>query len=156
MTEFGRDVHAEMEALLTCVRIGVSVTGGSVYCTTFPCHNCAKHIVDAGIKRVVYIEAYPKSKADELHSDSLSIDGKAENKVSFEPFIGIGPRRYFDLFSLSLGTGSGKQRKDDDGKKSLWNKSDSLPRFKMKHISYLEREQRVAEEVGKSMTGGTD
>ncbi|MDN3612645.1 hypothetical protein QWZ16_23945 [Vibrio ostreicida] len=26
----------------------------------FPCHNCAKHIVASGIKRVVYVEPYPK------------------------------------------------------------------------------------------------
>ena len=147
LTEFGRDVHAEMEALLACARIGVSVKGGTLFCTTFPCHNCAKHIVDAGIERVVYIEAYPKSKASELHSDSLSIEGKTQNKVIFEQFIGIGPRRYFDLFSMSLGTGSEKIRKDDDGDKIPWVERESLPRFKMKHISYLEREQRVADEI---------
>ena len=60
LTEFGRAVHAEMEALLSCARSGVSPRGGVLYCTTFPCHNCAKHIVAAGIERVFYVEPYPK------------------------------------------------------------------------------------------------
>jgi len=149
LTEYMRDVHAEMEALLCCVRVGISVKGGTLYCTTFPCHNCAKHIVDAGIERVVYVEAYPKSKAVDLHSDSISIDGNVDKKVSFEPFIGIGPRRYFDLFSMSLGTGREKIRKDDDGNTTKWAESSSIPRLQMKHIAYLDREVRVTEEVQK-------
>jgi deoxycytidylate deaminase len=49
LTEFGRAVHAEMEALLCCARSGVSPRFGSLFTTTFPCHNCAKHIIAAGI-----------------------------------------------------------------------------------------------------------
>src|SRR5207249_4913717 len=52
LTEFGRVVHAEMDALLACGRVRVSPKDGTLYSTTFPCHNCAKHIVSAGIKRV--------------------------------------------------------------------------------------------------------
>jgi deoxycytidylate deaminase len=62
ITEYGHPVHAEMEAILSCGRVGVSARGGTLYSTTFPCHNCAKHILDAGIERVVYVEPYPKSK----------------------------------------------------------------------------------------------
>jgi deoxycytidylate deaminase len=58
ITEFGRAVHAEMDALLSCGRSGVSPKGGVLYTTTFPCHNCTRHIVAAGIRRVVYIEPY--------------------------------------------------------------------------------------------------
>lgn len=72
ITEFGRSVHAEMEALLHCARNSTSTKGATLYCTTFPCHNCAKHIVASGIERVVYVEPYPKSKALELHDDSIS------------------------------------------------------------------------------------
>lgn len=61
LTEFGRAVHAEMEAITSAARIGVSIRGATLFTTTFPCHGCAKHIVDAGIERVVYIEPYPKS-----------------------------------------------------------------------------------------------
>ncbi len=149
LTEFGRDVHAEMEALLCCARIGVSPKGGTLYTTTFPCHNCAKHIVAAGIERVVYVEPYPKSKAKELHSDSIEIESphKVKGKVCFEPFVGVGPRRYFDLFSLSLSTGRSLERKDNDGRKLSWIKSASYPRVQMPPTSYLEREVRIIQSI---------
>lgn len=73
--EFGRDAHAEMEAILAA-RAGISVKGRDLYSTTFPCHNCAKLIISAGINRVVYIEPYPKSLAIELHGDSISVGEK--------------------------------------------------------------------------------
>ncbi|EMI54679.1 anti-phage dCTP deaminase, partial [Rhodopirellula sallentina] len=93
LTEFGRMVHAEMEAILSCGRLGIATTGTTLYSTTFPCHNCAKHIVAAGIGRVVYVEPYPKSRALDLHDDSISVNSAGEaNKVGFEPFVGIGPR----------------------------------------------------------------
>ena len=103
ITEYGRIVHAEMEALTACSRIGVSPKGGTLFVTTFPCHNCAKHIVASGIKKVIYIEPYPKSRAKELHSDAIKFKtgGTEENqvpdskKVVFQPFIGVGPRRFF-------------------------------------------------------------
>ncbi|QNT77801.1 tRNA-specific adenosine deaminase [Entomobacter blattae] len=120
LTEFGRVVHAEMNALLSCCRVGTPTKKATLYCTTFPCHNCAKHIVAAGIKRVVYVEPYPKSKAIELHKDSIIIknipDGsKDTTKVVFEPFTGVGPRRFLDLFSMSLGAGIKIKRKDWKG-----------------------------------------
>jgi len=72
ITEFGRAVHAEMEAILACGRKGISTIGRTLYTTTFPCHNCARHIIGAGIAKVVYIEPYPKSKAKELHEDAIA------------------------------------------------------------------------------------
>ena len=76
--EFSRPVHAEMAALIDAARRGVPVNGHSLYVTTFPCHNCAKHIVAAGIQRVVYLEPYSKSRAGNLHREDIdlqSIDG---------------------------------------------------------------------------------
>lgn len=64
--EFSRPVHAEMAAIIDAARRGVSVDECSIYVTTFPCHNCAKHIVAAGLRRVVYLEPYPKSRAEDL------------------------------------------------------------------------------------------
>jgi deoxycytidylate deaminase len=56
ITEYGRAVHAEMSALMSAVRIGAPVRDATVYCTTFPCHTCAKHLAAAGIARVVFVE----------------------------------------------------------------------------------------------------
>jgi cytidine deaminase len=44
ITEYGRMVHAEMDAILNCARSNNSTQGATLYVTTFPCHNCAKHI----------------------------------------------------------------------------------------------------------------
>jgi deoxycytidylate deaminase len=102
--EYGRIVHAEMSALMDAARLGRSVRGGTLFCTTFPCHMCAKHIVAAGLAKVVFLEPYPKSLAFDLHSDSLEIEGTDRGKYSrypsvvFEHFSGITPRRYRDMF----------------------------------------------------------
>ena len=148
LTEYGRVVHAEMEALLSCARRGIETTDAELFCTTFPCHNCAKHIIDAGIKRVVFVEPYEKSKALEFHSDSIvfrsgqSVSDDVE-KVIFQPFVGIGPRRFYDLFSMSLSSGYEVLRKDDKGETIKWDKDEALRsrlRLQMKPSSYLELE----------------
>lgn len=145
LTEFGRVVHAEMEALLSCGRNGMSTVGTTLYCTTFPCHNCAKHIIAAGVVRVVFVEPYPKSKAMEFHDDSIESDpdAKSADKVKFDAFVGIGPRRFFDLFSMSLGSSYELRRKGDDGTRLNWHIENSQLRIQMKPTSYLEHE-RVA------------
>jgi deoxycytidylate deaminase len=151
LTEYGRVVHAEMEALLSCARNNVRTRGGQLFCTTFPCHNCAKHIVAAGIERVVFIEPYQKSKAAEFHSDSISVGfSPSKDTVHFEPFVGIGPRRFFDLFSIRLGAGYELKRKDKDGLVVPWSLSaDSRLRVQMLPGSYLDLEGEAKEQFDK-------
>ncbi|MCP4612777.1 MAG: cytidine deaminase [Planctomycetes bacterium] len=146
ITEYGRSVHAEMEALMHCARTNTSTKGATLYCTTFPCHNCAKHIVAAGIERVVYVEPYPKSKALELHDDSISnSSGDSAEKVVFEPFQGVGPRRFFDLFSMRLGLGSQLERKDKSGEKVEWTKEQAEPRIRLSPLASLGHERAATE-----------
>ena len=143
LTEYGRPVHAEMESLLACARSGVSTAGGTLYTTTFPCHNCAKHVVAAGIVRVVYVAPYPKSKALALHSDSIALDDpNAIDRVRFVPFVGVAARRYFDLFSMRLGDGLEIKRKRE-GAIVPWQRTGARPRIRMAPYSYLERETVV-------------
>jgi len=165
LTEFGRTVHAEMDALLACARNGQPTAGTTLYTTTFPCHNCTRHIVAAGISRVVYVEPYPKSLAFQLHYDSISLEEKGwsrpvtqgcRNKVAFEPFVGVGPRRFYDLFSLTLGTGRPVKRKEKrrSGDKYKWKRGAERPRVPMDPTSYLDREKKAAlkvDQVLKSM-----
>lgn len=145
LTEYGRVVHAEMEALLACARNGQSTVGATLYCTTFPCHNCAKHIVAAGVKRVVFVEPYSKSKAEEFHNDSIEVGQVRPNndseKVRFEAFVGIGPRRFFELFSMNLGSSYKLQRKvKATGAVREWRIDKAQLRLQMKPVSYLELE----------------
>lgn len=76
--DYVRAVHAEMAAISDAVRHGVSTVGCELFTTTFPCHDCAKHILAAGIQRVVYVEPYPKSLVGELYPDSIQIDSDAD------------------------------------------------------------------------------
>lgn len=146
LTEYGRPVHAEMAAILSCARTGISLQNATLYCSTFPCHNCAKHIIGAGIKRVVYIEPYPKSKSVELYQDALVLadalmDDDEQDRVRFEEFVGIGPRRFFDLFSMKLSSGAPVKRKKADGNIVDWDCKTADIRCIMAPSSYLDREQ---------------
>jgi deoxycytidylate deaminase len=153
LTEFGRVVHAEMEALLSCARKGISTIGSSLFSTTFPCHNCAKHIVAAGVDRVVFIEPYLKSRAMTLHDDSIELSypnplrrapKERPTKVQFEPFVGVGPRRFFDLFSMNMGAGTTLKRKEGPAKARKWSPSEARVRIEMAVDSYLDREAAAA------------
>jgi len=145
MTEYGRPVHAEMEALLSCARSGISPQGATLYSTTLPCHNCAKHIIAAGIRRVVYVEPYPKSQALELYRNAIAeVEVDGETRVVFESFVGVGPRRFFDLFSIGLSTGWPVKRKDQDGNARSWQPSTAEARLALLPTSYIVREEAAA------------
>jgi deoxycytidylate deaminase len=152
ITEYGRAVHAEMDALLTCARLGLSVKGKILYTTTFPCHNCTRHIIAAGISKVVYIEPYPKSKAKDLHDDAITFDSEdAEEtqRIPFVPFVGVGPRRYLEFFLLQPST----KRKTEDGMPIKWDwHSHTGPRTPMLPYNYVEREEKLIVERKKPLT----
>jgi deoxycytidylate deaminase len=116
LIEFMRPVHAEMAALCDAAERGVAVRGTVLYVTTFPCHGCAKHIVAAGIGRVVYIEPYPKSLTIQLYRDSVMVDtaGDPEDFVHFSAFVGVAPRRFMDWFTMG-------KRKDSSGAVAVWD-----------------------------------
>lgn len=106
LIEFCRAIHAEMDAITSAARNGsYSLKGTKMYCTTYPCHNCARHIIASGIEKVFYIEPYEKSLAIDLHADAIEFDPKnllketiGQDKVLFLPFEGVAPRRYLELF----------------------------------------------------------
>lgn len=119
--EFGRIIHAEMNAITDAARHGLATRDSTLFSTTFPCHICARHIVAAGIKRVVYIEPYPKSYALKLYGDSISVDAAApKGKVKFEPFVGIAPERYAEIFTKG-------RRKDKRGNAIDWSPIGAKP-----------------------------
>lgn len=51
-------IHAEQNALMFCAKNGIPTDGTTMYITLSPCATCAKLIVQAGIKRVVFLECY--------------------------------------------------------------------------------------------------
>lgn len=143
LLEFGRSVHAEMAALMSAVRLGTSVRDATLYCTTFPCHMCARHIVASGIRRVVYIEPYPKSKAKQLHEDSISVDPSSPSidHVNFEPFEGVAPRQYQVIFDAR------EPRKDIEGRAVDWASEGGKPRFMRFQNTHVEIELAIVAKV---------
>ncbi|RVL64706.1 anti-phage dCTP deaminase [Sinorhizobium meliloti] len=133
--EFGRIIHAEMSAITDAARKGKPLADSIMFTTTFPCHMCAKHIVSSGVRRVVFLEPYPKSHAKDMHADSITFSpAEQELKVLFEPFIGISPRRYRDIFEK-------KKRKDSDGKAAPWAQTKAVPRIEDKSPAYIANEE---------------
>jgi dCMP deaminase len=61
--ELCRAVHAEQNAIIQAAIHGVSIENATVYCTHQPCILCAKMLINANIKKVVYGTLYPDSEA---------------------------------------------------------------------------------------------
>ena len=52
-TKYPYVVHAEPNAILNCTS---NIKGATLYVTLFPCNECAKLIIQSGIKHIVYIK----------------------------------------------------------------------------------------------------
>jgi deoxycytidylate deaminase len=136
MGEFGRMVHAEMAAITDAAARGVAVAGQALYCTTYPCQNCAKHLISSGIKVLVHIDPYPKSLVREMYGNEIDHVGMRplgspefqeqnaahSGKMLFCTYIGVAPRSYVRLFSMS-------QRKKKDGTPIAWDRRSARPRL---------------------------
>jgi len=136
LVEFIRPVHAEMAAISSAARRGVRIDGCVIYSTTFPCHECARHLVAAGLKRVVFIEPYPKSRVGVMFDDSIVIDGDGETgRVPFVPYVGVAPGIYMQVFRAP-------RRKNEDGTLVDWNavRATQVPRVASDDYGYLEAE----------------
>ncbi|MCU7557196.1 ComE operon protein 2 [Macrococcus capreoli] len=77
-----RTIHAEMNALLQCAKMGVSTEGAEIYVTHFPCIHCTKSIIQAGIKKIYYANDYKN------HPYAVELLQKANietEKIEFNP-----------------------------------------------------------------------
>lgn len=68
--ELCRGVHAEQNAVAQAAYFGISVKGGTLYTTTFPCSLCAKILINAGIVEIVYDEGYMDDLSKSLLSET--------------------------------------------------------------------------------------
>jgi dCMP deaminase len=64
--ELCRGLHAEQNAILQAAHHGVSIAGSDLYCTNLPCIICSKMIINAGIKRVYYLDGYADLLSQEM------------------------------------------------------------------------------------------
>lgn len=64
-----RSLHAEQNALLQAAMIGIPCQGATFYVTCQPCNSCAKMILNAGVKEVIYEGDYPDDFALEIFGE---------------------------------------------------------------------------------------
>ncbi|MCU1485753.1 MAG: CMP/dCMP deaminase zinc-binding protein [Actinomycetia bacterium] len=169
--EYGRTMHAEMDAITSAARKGISTRGATLYCTTLPCHECARLIVGAGIKRVIFIEPYEKSRSDHLYASEIRFTTLAHSReeervrrtgtakevakldrherVDFVPYVGISPRRFAELFAK--GERKLEDQKDYDGARTLqgnrakWSRADGKVKETIISKSALKSVPRLAD-----------
>ncbi len=141
LIEFSRSIHAEMEAILSVAREGRhSLVGSTLYTNTYPCHNCARHIVASGISTVIYVEPYLKSLATKLHSDAITEDPDEKGKVVFRQYDGVAPRNYLKLFRP-------KAERKMNGQLSKPPLKTAVPVFRMPLDSQMDYEAKVIAEL---------
>lgn len=86
-----RTIHAEQNAIVQAAYLGVSVRGGTIYVTHQPCLTCAKLIINAGIRRVVYAGTYPDNLARQFLAEAgvglqqLTLPSNLQDSVIYPP-----------------------------------------------------------------------
>jgi dCMP deaminase len=83
--ELCRGLHAEQNAIIQAARHGVNISDSVLYCTNSPCIICTKMLINAGIRKVVYLQGY---------SDNLSLEMLDEagiEALSFAEAVGRKP-----------------------------------------------------------------
>ncbi|MFD2728778.1 ComE operon protein 2 [Enterococcus camelliae] len=93
-----RTIHAEMNALLQCAKLGISTNESEIYVTHFPCLQCTKSLLQAGVKKIHYLHNY--------HNNQYALEliqhvGAEVHQVFLDP-------RYFE--KLSFGALENKTR----------------------------------------------
>ena len=64
--ELCRGLHAEQNAIIQAAFHGVSIRDAVLYCTNLPCIICAKMLISAGVRRIVYLEGYADPLTEEM------------------------------------------------------------------------------------------
>lgn len=89
-----RTIHAEMNAILQCAKFGISMDGASLYVTDFPCLQCTKSLLQAGIKEINYIRNYHNDdyamkliKLKNIHLHQIKLDDNILDEVRLGQYI---------------------------------------------------------------------
>ncbi|MGX6969763.1 ComE operon protein 2 [Vagococcus bubulae] len=85
-----RTIHAEMNAILQCAKFGVETDGAEIYVTHFPCLQCTKMILQAGIKTIHYLKDY---RNDDYAIKLIKQAGATIDKVTLS-------QEYFDTLAF--------------------------------------------------------
>jgi len=72
--EICRGTHAEQNAITQAAKFGISIDGGTLYCTTHPCTICTKMIINAGIKKVIYDSDYNDPLSKQILGEQTALE----------------------------------------------------------------------------------
>ncbi|MCI1856588.1 MAG: ComE operon protein 2 [Sporolactobacillus sp.] len=116
-----RTIHAEMNAILQCAKFGESTDGAEIYVTHYPCLQCSKAIIQAGIRSVYYAEDYKNDLyAAELFRKAGVKVKKVPLRVHFKPESIEQKQRvaaYIDELIRRLADSGADRREIDDWRK---------------------------------------
>ena len=87
-----RTIHAEMNAVLQCSKFEIPTDGAEIYVTDFPCLQCTKSLLQAGIKKIYYMRNY--------HNDDYAIRLLKRKKVAVEQ-VKVEPK-YLNTVSINI------------------------------------------------------
>lgn len=76
-----RTIHAEANALLQCAKFGSSTENTTVYVTHFPCLQCTKQLIQAGVKEICYLNNY---RNNEYAEHLYGVTGVNVRKIEVE------------------------------------------------------------------------
>ncbi|MBN7275182.1 ComE operon protein 2 [Ligilactobacillus pobuzihii] len=85
-----RTIHAEMNAILQCAKFGVATDGSEIYVTDFPCLQCTKMLLQAGIQKIYYLRNY--------HNDPYAVSLLKRKNVTVQE-VGIDEKYLNDIFT---------------------------------------------------------
>jgi len=66
-------VHAELNSIIDCAKRVVSTNNATIYVTHYPCLNCFKSLISAGVKKIIYNENYKNDELVKELSEELNI-----------------------------------------------------------------------------------
>ena len=85
--ELCRGLHAEQNAIIQAAKHGINITDATLYCTNSPCIICSKMLINAGVRRIVYLEGYPDALSLEM------LDESGIEVLTFEEILAEGKKR---------------------------------------------------------------
>lgn len=85
-----RTIHAEMNAILQCAKFGVATDGSEIYVTDFPCLQCTKMLLQAGVQKIYYLRNY--------HNDPYAVSLLNRKNVTVQE-VGIDEKYLNGIFT---------------------------------------------------------
>lgn len=92
-----RTIHAEMNAVLQCAKFGIPTDGAELYVTDFPCLQCTKMLLQAGVKKIHYLRNYNNDsyalellKLKEVALEQVKLDKDYIDTALFKQLVAKG------------------------------------------------------------------